>query len=304
MADKVGFNINAFIKGSDEEKDLSITKESVVEEKVKKTRTRKPKEEMVPAGTSTPMPTATTSMSYIQENIPYTQAYQETNAQLDESINQLNILGGELFQELQSVRGSKTLRNRFGLINDMTSTASAIISTKLAAIKEKNDTINNVAKLELQRMKELKSRANEDDDNTRIANLYDAFVNTPIGVGPVQLAPPMQNMMMAGGSQDLSFNSIGNSDAAWEQSLDPAQARMLLEARGTVETVVMFDSDSGNRWFEVVDKQTRQPVPGVEKPDATFIYELDLNTRAGIAKDTNRGVVYPLVVLGAGMENF
>ena len=42
---------------------------------------------------------------------------------------------------------------------------------------------------------------------------------------------------------------------------------MLLEAKGAIETVVYYDQSSGNRWFEVLDRNTRQPVPNVEKPD-------------------------------------
>lgn len=302
MADtKVGFNVNSFIEGSDEYKEHSVEDDRSKDSSSTKKRssTRKKNTEMVPAETApTPAPVPVSSMSYIQDKIPYQVAYQETNAQLDESINQLNLLGGELFQELQSVRASKTLRNRFNLINDMTMTASSIISAKLSAIKEKNDTIGNVAKLELQRMKDLKAQASAEDDTTRIANLYDAFINTPVGVGPAGLGPNMQDMIMAGNTGGLAYADIGGTNmGGWEQSLDPAQNRMVLEAKGVIETVVMFDAATGNRWFEVIDKNTRQPVPGVEKPDGTFIDSLDLNIRGGYAKDSNRNAVYPLIVL-------
>ena len=86
----------------------------------------------------------------------------------------------------------------------------------------------------------------------------------------------------------------------WEANLNPAENRMLLEAKGTIETVVMYDSVSGNRWFEVVDKVTRQPVPNVEKPDNSYIYDLDINVRGGFAKDSNRSVSYPLICVNGG----
>ena len=54
---------------------------------------------------------------------------------------------------------------------------------------------------------------------------------------------------------------------------------------------------SGNRWFEVVDKNTRQPIPNVEKPDDSYIWELDINVNGGFAKDGNRNVIYPLIVV-------
>ena len=65
-------------------------------------------------------------------------AYKETNEQLDSSINELNMLGAEVMNELRTIKGSKTLKNKYGLINDMSSTVTNIINTKISAIKEKN----------------------------------------------------------------------------------------------------------------------------------------------------------------------
>jgi hypothetical protein len=180
----------------------------------------------------------------------------------------------------------------------MTQTATSILSAKLAAIKEKNATINNINKLELDRSKQIKIAASEEDDNMRIANLYDAFVNTPIGGGPGVLGPSMQEIIAGGANgPSVPMMSIGNDQQAWEAGLNPAENRMLLEAKGAIETVVMYDSVTGNRWFEVVDKATRQPIPNVEKPDSSYIYDLDINIRGGFAKDGNRNTSYPLIVI-------
>lgn len=296
----IGFNVNKFVKGSTESKDHALESEVSVVETTPKAVPAKRGTTKKKAEVATTPPVALTSMSYVQENIPYAQAYAETQKQLDDVISDLNTLGGELIQELQHVRGSKTLRNRFGYINDMTATASGIINAKLSAIKEKNSVIGTINKMELDRMKQLKTTASEEDDNARIANLYDAFISTPIGRGPGVLAPPMQDIMAGGASGPVGVGvvPIGGDQAAWEQNLDPAQARMVYEAKGTIETVVMYDSNSGNRWYEVVDKNTKQPVPGIEKPDSSYIYDLDLNVRGGFAKDANRNVIYPLIVVG------
>ena len=297
---KVGFNINSFVKGSPEEKEHIVDQvvDVVPVESVKKGGRRKKKDDAIAPAGNPNMIVPESSMSYVQQNIPYAVAYQETNKQLDDVIADLNMLGAEVIDELHTIRGSKTLKGKYTYINDMTATASSIISAKLSAIKEKNTVINNINRMELDRLKQLKTQASEEDENTRIANLYDAFVNTPVGVGMAGLGPSMQDMIIAGSGQDLARTSIGAGDAAgWEQSLDPANNRMLLEARGSIETVVMYDESTGNRWFEVVDKQTRQPVPNVEKPDSTYIYDLDINVRGGYAKDSNLNKVYPLVVI-------
>ena len=297
----MSFNINKFVKGSEEYTEHQLDPVIVVEtiDNSKKKKATK-KNEMTTTQQSV-VPMASTSMSYIQENIPYASAYAETNQQLDDTIAQLNMLGAEIVTDLSMVRGNKTLRNKYNLVNEMTQTATSILGAKLSAIKEKNSTINNINKLELDRLKQVKVSASDEDDNTRIANLYDAFVNTPIGAGPGVLGPSMQDIIAGGQSgSSVPMMSLGNDQQAWEAGLNPAENRMLLEAKGAIETIVMYDSVTGNRWFEVVDRVTRQPMPNVEKPDSSYIYDLDINVRGGFAKDGNRGVSYPLVCINGG----
>lgn len=298
MSEDVRFNPNKFIKSSNEFVDHSV--EAIPEETTavvaKKSKRKSTKSS--PSPENVPAPVPTTSMSYLRENIPYTTAYEETNQQLDESIMQLNVLGGEIVTDLQMVRNSKTLRNKYNLINDMTETAATIINSKISAIKEKNKTINDVNRLEMERMKQLKSTMNAQDDNARIGAMYDAFINTPVGIGP-QLAPSMQDMMT--GATQLPMMPLGGPDQSpgvWEENLTPAQNRMVLDAQGKIETVVMYDPDTGNRWYEVLDKMTGQPVPNVEKPDESHIYDLDLNIRGAFAKDSNRNTTYRLITVG------
>lgn len=299
----MAFNINNFVKNSKDFKDPTLESNMVVvQETIDTTKNRKRKKnEIAPVQAAPPVPA--TSMSYVQENIPYASAYAETNKQLDDSIAQLNMLGMETISELNLVRASK-IRNRHNIIRDMTENATSIINAKLAAIREKNNTINQINKLELDRLKQLKITASEEDDNTKIANLYNAFVNTPIGAGPGVLGPSMQEIIMNQPSGNaIPVTQIGDDQQMWEAGLSPAQNRMLLDAKGVIETIVMYDEATGNRWFEVVDKNTRQPVPNVEKPDNTNIYDLDINIRGNFAKDSNRGVVYPLVVINGGDQS-
>lgn len=304
------FNIRSFIKGTEEEKNhtlqLSSSEQQESENNTTTTtskRGRKKKEETTTNQQQLAIPIPSSSMSYIQENIPYASAYVDTNKQLDDSIAQLDILSGELFSELQNVKNSKTLKNKYGYMNDMTSTMANLISTKISAIREKNKSINDANHLELSRIKELKTSANAEDDNTRIANLYDAFINTPVGVGPrPSLAPSIQDMVMPQSSpSDVSYFNIGgmNDQQIWEANLSPSENRMVLDAKGLIDTVVMYDEATGNRWFEVIDKTTGQPMANVEKPDSTYIYELDINVRNGYAKDSNINKTYPLIVINS-----
>ena len=300
-----GFNPNKFIKDSSECADHSVNVVPVSKTTQTKRKKKTKKDEEVPMVVEPAIPQ--TSMSYIQNDIPYMTAYAETNQQLDNAINELNVLGGEIMSELVNVKSSKTLKNKYNYINDMTSTLTSIINTKISAIKEKNKSINDVNNLKLRRIKDLKINNAEEDDNVKIMNLYDAFVNTPIGSGQNILGPSMSELTLSGGTS-LPVIGIGNDQQAWEQQLDPAENRMLLGAKGVIETVVMYDENTGNRWYEVVDKNTRQPVPNVEKPDDSYIYDLDISIRGGYAKDSNRKVTYPLVVVNSakaqGMSDY
>lgn len=301
-----GFNPNKFIKDSEECKNHSVTQDVVPVTKTVPAKKSKTKNETVSiSANTTPAEESQSSLTFLQSNTPYMAAYQETNNQLDDSINQLNILGNELMGELINVKSSKTLKNKYNYINDMTSTITNIISTKIGAIKEKNKTINDVNNIEIKRMKELKVDASAEDDNTKIMNLYDAFINTPVGALASRnaIGPSVMDATMMGGLPDVSRTSLGMDQQMWEQNLSPAENRMVLEAKGVSETVVFYDEATGNRWFEVVDKTTKQPIPNVEKPDPTYIYELDINTRGGYAKDVNRNTTYPLVVVNGGDQS-
>ena len=296
----LGFNPDAFVKESKDYKEHTI--EKVVAEVVEDKPKRKKKNEVVKGGSTSIAPAnapENNNLNFLQSDISYMTAYQETNEQLDSAIKELNMLGSEVMGELVKVKSSKTLKNKYNYINDMTATVTNIISTKIGAIKEKNKTINDVNNMELRRMKELKIDPSQEDDNARIANLYDAFVNTPIGTygGQNILGPSLADMTLMGGAPDMNRMAIGNDQAQWEQGLNPAENRMLLEAKGLVETVVFSDQTSGNRWFAIVDKNTKQPVPKVEKPDDSYIWELDINVNGGFAKDANRNVIYPLIVV-------
>ena len=293
----IGFNVSSFIDGNKENKNLSVSTQVVPVSETTAAPKKRSSRKKDSSEISQVNPQS--SMSYIQENIPYQMAYNDTNNQLDEAIMQLNMIGSEVMQDLQVVRSSKTLKGKYTYINDMTGNAVNIINAKISAIKEKNKTINDINNLEIKRIKELKINTAAEDDNTKIANLYHAFVNTPVGIGPGVLAPPTQNLMMTGGS-DIPMYSIGNDQAAWEANLSPAEKRMVLDAKGAIETVVVYDENTGDRYFEVVDKTTRVPVPNVEKPDSSYIYDLDINIRGGFAKDSNRNTIYPLVVINNG----
>ena len=324
MPDKPnGFNVNTFIKGSSEEKNMTavlpvdIVPVAPAQPAPKKTTPRKRKETVE----ATVVDTAPiNSMSYIQNNVPYDTAYVESKQQLDAAIAQLNALSIDTMGDLQSVRANKALKSKYSIMGMMTENAVNIISTKLSAIKEKNNIINNIQNLEIKRIKDLKIDQNAQDDTSRIAEMYNAFIQTTIGGGGNSqisgiLAPPQESTIMPGVNNNipratLSMPSMGGFDdtAVWQQNLSPAQNRMLLQAKGVMDVVVIYDESSGNRRFAAVDKNTGQEIPNVELPSQESVWDLDLKLHGGnpFAKDQNRNVIYPVIIVhsGTNMDDF
>lgn len=309
---KLGFNVLSFVKGSPEEKDMTIKNvpvEIVSPVPLPKKRGRKLGKSSESDSVSL-QPIAQSSMSYVQQNIPYDNCYKETNDQLDDTIAQLNSLGLDVMGDIQLIRAAKTYKNKHMVLSNLVEQATGILNAKLSAIKEKNKVINDVQNLELKRLKDLKIDATEEDADTKIANMYSAFVSMPLGTmsngnGLVgNMAPSQQNMLMMGALPDMPRGSImpqdyNNADmsSSWQSGLDPAQQRMLLQAKGAIDICVIYDNSNGSRRFAAIDKNTRQEVPGVELPSQESVWELSLNLAMGLAKDSNRGITYPIIIM-------
>lgn len=319
---KSGFDVSSFVKGNENDKNLKLpliaevvgempTANSIensmldsITTKQKLNSTRKKSDKQ-----SDTIPIAQNSMDYLQHNIPYEQGYMQSDSMLDETIAQLNSLSLETASDMQVVRNSKTLKNKYYLLTGLMANAVGILNTKLSAIKEKNKVRNDINNLEIKRIKDLKIDTEAKDDNTRIAELYSAFINTPVGMmsntsnmglSSMLGAPSQQSIMMPGVTAMNRMNVYDpntSSNDMWQNSLDPAQKRMLLQAKGSIDIVVMYDDATGSRRYAAIDKATHNELFDVELPDQSTIYDLDINVRGGYAKDPNRNIVYPLILV-------
>ena len=304
------FNVKHFVKGDPEKTDTTIVIPEIVDDDNTTSTSSKPKRSRRTKFDSDPikpLETAQNSMSYVQQNIPYEVAFRDTNQQLDETIAQLNGLSIDTMGDLQLLRSNKTLKNKYMVLGTLTEQAVAIINTKLSAIKEKNKVIGDINNLELKRLKDLKMDSASQDPDARIADLYSAFVNTPIGNGmsmTSMMAPAQQSMLMNTSIQP-DFNRVSilpsnnystTEQAAWQNSLDPAQQRMFLQAKGSIDICVIYDESTGARRYAAIDKTNGQEISGIELPNPDSVWELNLNLNMKLAKDTNRGVTYPIII--------
>lgn len=232
-----------------------------------------------------------------QSNTSYIESYGETNNLLRTSIGQIDQLQSELKGELDNVRASKTLKRKYDYISTLSSTASALISTKVSVIKEMNKVITDSHTLDLKRMKDLKVTENQVDDDKRIMDMYQAFITTPVGNGPA-LGPSMNDITLMTGVNNMVRADLGqDSYDTYSQNVSATQNMMRLEQNPDIKTVVVYDASTGRRWFDVMNVRTGDSVPNVNKPDAMFLEDTTIDVRNQIARNTNLDITYPLIVI-------
>lgn len=261
--------------------------------KTKKKRTKKVGDmDMVPADNGPD--------NMLTSNQSYRSSYDDTTDMLKFSIGQIDTLSVELKTDLDYIRKSKTMKNKYNYIPEISSTMGSLLSTKLGAIREINKVITDSHNLELKRMKDLKLTEDSKDDDKQIMDMYNAFISTPINSGMSPLAPNMIDLTMGA-------NNIVRADAGDEQgsgyeayvnNMTPTQQAMRVERDPNIQTVVVFEPESGRRWFDVVDSRTGASVPNVPRPDQMFLEDTTIDMNAKLARNTNLDQTYPLVISG------
>ena len=240
-------------------------------------------------------------LSYANSNVPYANSFKKTNDMLEASVYQIDALSNEVHAELENVRNSRTLKGRYTYISDLTSTASSLMSTKISAIREMNSVIQQAHKLDLDRIKALKVDANAQNDDMQIQAMYNAYINTPIGSSYNPLAYDPQAAMMPTSMANMIRADAGGSPDGYDQFISnttPEQNRMLMENDPNIKTVVVFDQNTGARYFDVIDTRTNQSVPNYPRPDPMFLDETTINPITGLARNTNINATWPVVNIG------
>lgn len=242
-------------------------------------------------------------LSQLQSNEPYESGYEETNNMLRAAIMQADMLNQDIKEQLDIIKPSKTLKKKYEYISELINTSSGLINTKLSAIKELNKVKTDCHNLELKRIKELKLNvADEQDDDKRIMDMYNAFINTPVSSG-MQLAPPIIDMTLSNGN-DIVRADVGTSiaDAGYSSyinNLSPEQNRMIMEKNPNIKTVVKYDQGTGNKWFDVIDITTGMSVPNMPVPSDIVLQDTQVSVARGTARNANIDTTYPLIVLGS-----
>lgn len=240
------------------------------------------------------------NMTKSKKDESYYDKYAKTNALLDQTIFEIDDLNSAVKNELKAITASKTIKKKYEYISELAGTSGSLLNTKVTAIRELNKSITDSVNLEIKMAKENKQA--EETDDKRIMDMYNAFINTPIGAYAPPTAPSNVEMVLGNtGVPIMTTSSTGDvqsDDLGYNQyinNLTPEQRKIQLEGQN-IKTCVIFDPETGHRYFDNINLDTNEPVPGLPVPEQQFLDELNINMNTGVARNTNLNITYPVVV--------
>ena len=232
-------------------------------------------------------------------------SYDDTNRILRETITEIDIVSIDIKNELDKVRASKTMKSKYNYISQLSGNLGMMLSTKVAAVRELNNSIKNSNELDYKKQKDMDAFNNQNND-LAIQNLYNAFISNPANqgiAGKTALGPTTMDMSVAGSTNIVRVGGDNSLDTAYQNfksNMSPEVNRMILESNPNIKDVVVYDQATGNKYFDVVDMSTNQSVPNVPVRDAMFLEDCTIDTRNRIARNVNLNEVYPLIILNEG----
>jgi hypothetical protein len=235
----------------------------------------------------------------------YATTYNITNMLLGGSIQQIDELASKIKEDLDYIR-AKNYKQKYDHICQLSGNMTGLMGDKIMAIREMNNVITTCHKLEMSKMKELKLNETVDDDK-RLMELYNAYINAPMGT----LAQPGNNIplsslnMPTGNGIQIGSNNI-TSDSGYDKyisELSPEQHAMMFESDPNVETVLVYDQTSHQKYFEVLNIATGEVIPNMPVPSQFVLEDCNVDIRNGIAKNIKLNKTWKLKLIGSPIMN-
>ena len=224
---------------------------------------------------------------------------------LRQSIGQIDDISRDVTDQIKEIKDSKTIKGKYNYLGTLTMTASGLVSTKISAIKEMNDTITQCHNLEMKRAKDILKVADtqvKGNDDAAIMNLYSSYIKAPTGT--LNYAPPISQLTapnpgipgFAIAPQGTNVNSYDAGYGNYVNNITPEQNMMVLESNPNIKTVVKYNPANGMRTFDVVDMATGQSIPNTPKPPNLILEDTIIDTKGNCARNSNINAVYPLIL--------
>ena len=241
--------------------------------------------------------------------------YAATTMMLHDTVGQLDMLASEIKSEMDDIRLSRTAHNKYNNLIGLSTALGKILETKVSAISQINSAISKANDLDYKREKDRKSiEANQSMDDKRLMDLYQSFVANPMGVeNNVMTLGPTAMQTAIGGSPiiradtpDYAPPANGPMDAGYLNYLSnvtPEQNLMFYENNPNVQTCVIYDAASGNKFFQVMDVSTGQAIPNVQALDNRFMEDTFIDLKSKTASNNNLHQTYPVIVINEGVTS-
>lgn len=226
---------------------------------------------------------------------PVYDKYNDTNNALKQTVVQMEILAGELKTELDNVRTMKsstmTAKVKYDAISGLGSTIGQLLRSKVDAIKEMNRSITEANNMEIKRFKEIGERNAEKSSEERVMELYNAYINMPVGS---YTGPQFPTTIDATTGQ---VSSVGMAPPGVVPMINvtPEMNRMLLDGNPNIATVVINDPVTGEYKFDVIDRTTMQSVPNYPRPSQMILEGLTINPNTGVAVNKDYNLEYDVI---------
>ena len=241
----------------------------------------------------------------------YEKGYIDNVKLLYGAIAQTDNIYSNIDEELNKYRANRSYggRNRMMSMSNFMNTQVELINTKVSAVKELNSIRSKINDLVMKKEQLLKDTGDDNSDKA-VMDAYYALVNAPrYGLPAVHqaLAPASINTGINLQGNIVPSTGIVTSDsnqtedqafASYKANLDPVKQKMISDKDPNIKTVVVYDQNSGNKYFDVVNVQTGNSIPGIQRPADFLLNDMKIDMRNGVATNSNTNMVFPLVIVG------
>lgn len=249
----------------------------------------------------------------LNSDMSYLETYKGPAQMIAGTISQIDDLGNKITEDLNHVRSSRTLKNKYLYISNLSGALTSIMSSKISAIKELRGMVTDSNNFELKKQNQLKIDERDSDDKI-IMDMYNAYLNAPVGSlgqSPKNISPvsasyinsnPTGTSIVTGDTGSYAASSDPGYDA-YINNLSPEQKAMVNEKNPYIETVLVYNQTDQSKWFEVIDTRTGMPVEGIPVPPDFVRDGCNVNIRAGIARNAALNQTYKLKLVGLGQTD-
>lgn len=243
----------------------------------------------------------------INSDMPYSQTYNANMAMMGGTIAQIDNLNGQLLGDLREVRALRKSFKKYEYLGTIAGAITSLIGNKISTVREMDSIITKCHDLELKRAKELKAGVDDGDDDKKLMDLYSAFINNPVG-SPANNMPYLnvsQADLMSAGVRSNNMFSPDNDPGftQYEQNLTPEQNAMLNEGNPNIETVMVYDQSTQDKYFEVIDRTTGMQIPNMPIPGDFILEGCVPDVVRGIARNSDFNQNFTLKLVGQRAMN-